>query len=487
MLLLADAPSFLSIVPALVAIVLAFATRQVLFALFCAVLTGSLVILIEQPGTDANPLTRFFFPAIGTIGFAGILLVYLWCLGGLIGIWNKTGAAQHFAERIGSKIVRGPKSARFFAWLIGLVFHQGGTVSTVLAGSTVKPLADRHRVSHEELSYIVDSTASPVATVLPFNAWPAYIAPLIAGSIPLLTLSDGSKASDRAIEFYFDALPYNFYGIFAVITTLLFALELLPWIGRSMREARVRVLTTGKLDRDGAEPMLLSDEESLARLKHRGYVPSLLDFSLPIGVLLAVAIIPYALHRLGVIANGNWIFEAFALALLVAMGTSWARGMPLRAVIDGFVQGCGAVTVGALILALAVTIGHVSKELHTADWVVAQIAHQMPQVLLPAALTFIAMFIGFATGTSWGTYAVLYPVAMPLAWSIHPDPQYAMVCFGAVLGGSVFGDQCSPISDTTILSSMFTGCDMMDHVRTQAPMALGVAVLAAGASTLCVL
>ncbi|MGE3425079.1 MAG: Na+/H+ antiporter NhaC family protein, partial [Dehalococcoidia bacterium] len=95
--------------------------------------------------------------------------------------------------------------------------------------------------------------------------------------------------------------------------------------------------------------------------------------------------------------------------------------------------------------------------------------------------------IGFATGTSWGTYAVLYPVAMPLAWSIHPDPQYAMVCFGAVLGGSVFGDQCSPISDTTILSSMFTGCDMMDHVRTQAPLALGVAVLAAGASTLCVL
>ncbi|MGE0145361.1 MAG: sodium:proton antiporter, partial [Planctomycetota bacterium] len=145
MLLLADAPSVLSIVPALVAIVLAFATRQVLFALFCAILTGSLVILIEQPGTDANPLTRFFFPAIGTIGFAGILLVYLWCLGGLIGIWNKTGAAQHFAERIGSRIVRGPKSARFFAWFIGMVFHQGGTVSTVLAGSTVKPLADRHR------------------------------------------------------------------------------------------------------------------------------------------------------------------------------------------------------------------------------------------------------------------------------------------------------------------------------------------------------
>ena len=152
----------------------------------------------------AEPVKRFFLPAIGSEGYARILMIYLWCLGGLIGLWEKTGGARHFAETLGRRYVRGPRGSLLFAWGLGVLFHQGGTVSTVLAGSTVKPVADRHGISHEELSYMVDSTASPVATILPFNAWPAYVASLIVGSIPLVT------TEEAALRLFFASLPWNF-------------------------------------------------------------------------------------------------------------------------------------------------------------------------------------------------------------------------------------------------------------------------------------
>jgi Na+/H+ antiporter NhaC len=141
-------------------------------------------------------------------------------------------------------------------------------------------------------------------------------------------------------------------------------------------------------------------------------------------------------------------------------------------------------TIGAIVLGLAVTLKEVAGALHTADFVVGVVGSRVAPVALPAILTLVCMGIAFSTGTSWGTYAVVFPIAMPLAWAMNPDPFFVQLCFGAVLGGSVFGDQCSPISDTTILSSMFTGCDLMDHVKTQLPLALAAAGLGALVSTL---
>ena len=141
--------------------------------------------------------------------------------------------------------------------------------------------------------------------------------------------------------------------------------------------------------------------------------------------------------------------------------------------------------VNYIVLGLAITVGTVAKELHTADYLVGAIGQDLPALALPAILSLLCMGIAFATGTSWGTYAVVFPIALPLAWALLPDATYLQICFGAVLGGAVFGDQCSPISDTTILSSMFTGCDLMDHVRTQLPLSLAAAILGAIASTAC--
>ena len=463
-------PGWLSLAPALVAIVLAFATRQVILALFAGVVTGGLVLFAETGAvSDLNIIRRFLFPAIGSTSYAQILLIYLWCLGGLIGIWTRTGAALHFAEVVGARVARGPRSGLFFSWILGVVFHQGGTISTVLTATTVKPVADRNRVSHEELSYVVDSTASPVATIVPFNAWPAYVAGLVAGTVELI------PDADAGVVWFFAAIPFNFYAIFAVSSTLLFAFGWLPWVGGSMTRARERARSTGALDAPGAEPMLPGDVEP--REGAVGYAPSLVDFFVPLGTLLCVAVLPY------LFARANWINEAFLLSVLSAMLTARLRGLPLAEILDAFVQGCRSMTIGAIILGLALTLGTVSRELHTADFLVAAIGGGLPYQALPAILMLLCMAIAFSTGTSWGTYAVVFPVAMPLAYALHPDPFFLKVCFGAVLGGAVYGDQCSPISDTTILSSMFTGCDLMHHVKTQLPLASVAAALAALCST----
>jgi Na+/H+ antiporter NhaC len=207
------------------------------------------------------------------------------------------------------------------------------------------------------------------------------------------------------------------------------------------------------------------------------YQPSLIDFFLPITVLLSLAILPYVLFE------KTFINEAFMACLLSAMILAAVRGMAASDILGAFVDGCKTMTIGAIILGLAVTIGYVSKQLHAADYLISLVGEQLPAIILPAILTGLCMLIAFSCGTSWGTYAVVFPIAMPLAWQIYPDPVFLSVCFGAVLGGSVFGDQCSPISDTTILSAMFTGCDLMDHVTTQLPLALSAAGIGVVAST----
>ncbi len=469
-----------SVLPPLVAIVLAFWLREVVSALFLGIAAGGLVT------GDVNVIDAFLLPALGTEDFALILLVYLWALGGLIGLWTRTGGALRFAEWAGERMVRGPRSAKFFAWIMGLVFHQGGTISTVLTGATARPIGDQNNVSHEELSYVVDSTASPAATLIPFNVWPIYVGGLVAGTIPLFeTAQDG-------IQFFFSALPFNFYAIAAVLLTLLFAWEGLPWVPAQMRAARERARTTGALDREDSTP--LTSRELTEMQVPDDYAPGLVDFLGPIGTLLGVAIGPYLVTYFVLGWTGGQqpdpmllIAEAFMLALLVGMGLAVVKGMSFRTVIDGFVDGCKGVTIGAVILALAVSLKEVADAVGTADYVVAVVGDAIPPVVLPGLLLGLCLLIAFSTGTSWGTYAVVFPVAMPLAWSVAPDPFFITLCFGAVLGGAVFGDQCSPISDTTVLSSLATGADLMDHVYTQLPLAAIAGGLAVVGYTLLVL
>ena len=250
--------------------------------------------------------------------------------------------------------------------------------------------------------------------------------------------------------------------------TYAFALEVNPFVFGKMKRAIERVKRTGELDRPDAHTMS-SKELSDLKVPH-GYRPGNVDFMIPIGTLLTVAIVPYILGK------GVPINEAFVLAVLSAMLVALMKGMRLGEVIDGFIDGVKGVTLGAIILALAVTLGHVSTALGTANFLIRTTAEIIVPFLLPAIFMIICMVTAFAVGSSWGTYAVVFPIAMPLAWAINPDPLFITLCFAAVLGGAVYGDQCSPISDTTILSSLATGSDHMDHVTTQMP----IATIAAG-------
>ena len=456
---------FWSLLPALVAVLLCWVTREPITALLGGIVSGAFIL------TEYDIFGAVIIEHLGTTAAASVLVLYLWLLGGLMGVWSRTGAAQAFAQYVTDRFVRGPRTAKLVAWGLGVIFFQGGTVSTVLVGTTVKPIADQERISHEELAYIVDSTASPIASQLAFNAWPGYVQAFIfvAGVSFLATEAD-------RIAFFFASVPFCFYAIFAVLGTFLVSVEKPLYLNKELKEAIHRARTSNELDSPTAQ--VLASKELQHSDVPENYKPNLLEFVLPLAILIGVAIGTF-------IAFGSpEVHWAFGAALLFSSVVALAKGMSLRDLIQGYETGFKGVVLGSVILLLALTIGAVSQITGGGAYLVDLLGDALPYFLLPVILQVMTMTIAFSTGSSWGTYAVAFPLAMPLAWAIaegtglsHPY-LYMTLCFAAVMDGSVYGDQCSPISDTTVLSSVCTGCDLMDHVRTQIPQATVAAVLA---------
>ena len=458
---------FWSLLPALVAILMCFLIREPLTALGSGIISGSFLL-------GQYDLTSVLVGSLMTKSAASIIVLYLLFLGALLGLWSKTGAAQAFADLMTKHFVKGPRSAKLVAWLLGVIFHQGGTMSTVLVGTTVKPLNDKEKVSHEELSYIVDSTASPIASILPFNAWPGYVQALIYVS----GVSWLATETDR-ILFFFKSIPFSFYSIFAVLLTFLISIEKLPayLINKDLRNAMERSRKTGQLNAPDAEPLAADELEKDHVVK--GYTPSVLEFFIPIILIIGTAMTTY------VTMGSPKVTWGFGIALVTLIVMALFRQMSIKDIISGVEDGLKGVVYGAIILIFAITIGSISKQSGGGAYLVELLSGQLPYWILPVLLQILTMVISFSTGTSWGTYAVTFPLAMPLAYAVSMaaglgNPEFFMlICFTAVLNGSVFGDQCSPISDTTVLSAMCTGCDLMDHVKTQFYQALMAATAAA--------
>lgn len=381
-----------SLLPATLTIVTCFLSRNVLLALLIGVITGGLV------SGQANIIRAFLIPSLGSENYAQMLLVYLWALGSLLGLWNRNGGARFFAESLASRFVKSRRSAKVFAWFMGILFHQGGTISTVLAGTTVKPISDQHGVAHEELAYIVDSTASPVATIIPFNVWPVYVAGLITIE-PLAALVVDQEA---AIALFLMAIPFNFYAVIAVSMTLLFSLGRLPLFGTPMSRVVKRVKTTGQLNAPNAQPMI--SKELTHSAVPESYQPSIIDFILPIAVLLLFCLIPL------IAGESPMVFEGFGAAVVAAFICSVIRGMSVTDAFDAMVLGIKGVTIGALVLGLAVTLASVSSTLGTASFVIESTSGFLMNApyILPSALLLICMFVAFSIGSSWGTYAVMF-------------------------------------------------------------------------------
>lgn len=443
-----------SFLPVIVAIFLAVANREPLTSLLAGVVVGAFML------GRFDLFGEVFIPSLATPGSASILILTLWLLGGLLGVWSKTNATTAFAQFMTRRFVRGPNSAKLVTWFLGVLFFQGGTVSTMVVGTTVKPIADEQKVSHEELSYVVDSTASPIASIIPFNVWPVYIQSLIF--VPGVAFL--ATEADR-FAFFFKSVPLSFYSILAVLGTFLLSIGVTRFSGKRIIAAEERARTTGQLDAPGATPM--SAKELNASDVPDGYTPSLFEFVLPLAALIFVAV--YTFISLGS-PKVNW---AFGAALATAFMMALARGLSLSDLIDGIGNGLKGVVFASSVLLFAIVLGDISTEIGTGTYLVDLLGDLIPYWALPVSLLGLTMITAFSTGTSWGTYPIVFPLAMPLAWAISQsqgvaNPElYMMICLATVLNGSVYGDQCSPISDTTVLSAMTTGCDLMDHVKSQ--------------------
>lgn len=453
-------PNWTSVVPPLLAVVLAFATRDAVISLLIACLVG--VLLLGQ-GIQGFPalLTR----SLGTADFIWVCAVEL-CIGVLVAFLQRSGAVDLFRQRA-SRLVSSRKQVGFLGWSLGLSVFFSDYFSPLFVGAVMRDLTDRYRISREKLAYICDSTSASVIVLIPISGWAVYLSGLARNAT-------GIPDREAALQLFIRSVPLNFYGILTVVMVALIVLQVIPDFG-PMRGAEQRTLQTGKVLRDGAVPMMgkeLTDLE--ASTSPRTNI--VFNFLLPVAVIIGTNVATF------VVTGTASVLESFMLASVVLGLVMWLQRVDS---IPGLVQtamaGVKGVMTAVVILALAYSINTVSSELQTATYVVGLTEDWMAPALVPFLAFVISGFISFATGTSWGTYAIMVPIALPLAiqFSGGTVGALAVASFAAVAGGGVFGDHCSPLSDTTVLSSLGSACDHIDHTRTQLPYALVVALLVA--------
>ena len=451
----------LSLLPVVLAMVLAFATKDAVFSLIAGCLVG-VVLAGYDPATG---LARLFRDALGNEDFIWVMMIEV-AVGVLIAFYMRAGVIAAFTEWASGKF-RTRRAASGLGWLLGVCVFFSDYFSPLFSGPIARPLTDKHKVSREMLAYVLDSGSAPVCTLVPLSGWAVYIAALLQGYGPIVSAEDGMAVFIRSI-------PYNFYGWLAVIMAGLLAFGILPNFG-PMRRAERRAKSGGKVLRDGARPLAGEELEAIQPLE--GKNPSLLVyFLLPNLLIVGIATGSFLLLRT------TMILEAF-LAAVLYMAVVMALGRHFRSVRDAMTvvtNGIKAVLPAILILSAAYSINTISRNLGAQQCILSLTETWMSSALLPVITFATAGTIAFFTGTSWGTYAILTPLVMPLAMAHSGDTLSppVLMTVGALVGGALFGDHSSPISDTTCLASFGAGSDHMDHVNTQLPYALTAALIA---------
>jgi len=456
------APDWLSVLPPVLAIALAIATRQVYVSLFLGIWAGTTIL---ADGDPLGGLADAIEACVQVFGDAGNtrVIVFSAMIGALIAITQYTGGVRGFIDAIGRRgLVRTPRRAMLLSWLIGLLVFVESSITSLVNGSVCRPLFDKLRISREKLAYLCDATAAPICILIPLNAWGAYIAK---------TLSD--QGVEEPVGVLVDAIPFNFYALLTVAFSLVFVVLLRRDYG-PMKAAEKRVRETGELLRPGAEPVVATEVTSIE--PEENTPRRAINFLLPIAVMVVMMPVGLWITGDGDLLKGSGSTSVL-WAVLAATFVAAALGVAQRIVttrqsIDLFFKGFGGLIPLALLMVFAFAIGAVTKQLGTGVYVAQLASGALSPAVVPALLFGIACFIAFSTGTSWGTFAIMLPIAIPIATTLNVPIELAV---GAVLGGGVFGDHCSPISDTTIIASMAAGTDHIDHVNTQLPYALTVA------------
>lgn len=497
-------PGWLSLLPPLIAIVMALIFREVVLSLFLGIWLGALLLNGWNPVTASlRSVDQFLVgPVAGDADKLAIIMFSL-LLGGMVGVMSRSGGTRGIVEAM-RPFATSPRRSQFFTWLAGIIIFFDDYANTLIVGNTMRPVTDRLRVSREKLAYIVDSTAAPVAAIAVISTWVGFEISLIGDALQ----TSAAQATDPALReqlmaanpfnVFLHSIPYLFYPIFAV-TFVLMTIVTRRDFGPMLR-AETRARTTGQLIAPGATPAADVSGGALEPdpgVEHRWYYAAFPVIAVIIVALIGIyqtgaASLDAGTERtLSNIVGGAdpfrtllWAsFTGVVVALLLAIA---GRVLSLQQGIEAMVNGMKAMFMAMVILVLAWGLGAVTEELGTGAYLARTISETLPLFVLPVLVFFVAALISFSTGTSWGTMAILFPVVIPLAVAMgagvgFDGGEHYSILLGvisSVMAGSLFGDHCSPISDTTIMSSMASGCDHIDHVRTQLPYALAAAAVA---------
>ena len=464
---------WLSLLPPVLAIGLALWTRQVFVSLMLGILAGYVILAGGNPLAGTIDAVDATVDVFGDGGNTRIILFTL-VVGALIALIQANGGVAGFVEAVLGRLERSSAKAEsrgqrvrveLLALLTGLFLFIESNISILTVGTLYRPLTDRLGVPREKLAYIADSGSAPSNVLVPFNAWGAYLAGLLA-----------LQGVENGFGVVLGSVVFNFYALAVVLGVALVIVT-----GRDfgpMRTAEAR----GTLLREGAMPMM---DESLAGIEpETGKPRRALNMIIPI--LLLVVLVPTGLvltgegegwlERLQSGSGSRSVLYATVFATLAALILSKAQGiLGLRKGFDVAMKGAAGMLPLAILMMLAFAIGALCREMGTGAYVASVAEPYLSPALLPAIIFVVGSFIAFSTGTSWGTFAILVPIAIPLASAVgSPLP----IVMAAAIGGGVFGDHSSPISDTSIISSMASGSDHIDHVRTQLPYALAAAGVA---------
>ena len=483
-------PGWLSLLPPLVAIMLALIMRQVVVSLVLGSYLGAIFIY------DFNPFTALLRFAdsivLETMLDADHIFIILFTLliGGVVGIISKNGGTAGLANVI-TKLARSVKSTLIANWLLGIIIFFDDYANSLIIGNLMRPITDRMKISREKLSYIVDSTAAPVTSLVIISTWIGYQVGLI---------NDGLKAvgsTQNAYEIFLSSIPYGFYTIGALFFVFLTSIT-----GRDfgpMYKAEYRARTKGEVSRKDSEIEEFEGESDLfSHDKPRWYNGAIPIFIILFGTIAGLLYTGIdALHTQGItefgirdiISNGDsysaLLWASFGACVVAIILTVSQRLLTLNKVMEAWQNGLRSMMIAVIILVFAWSISSVTTKLFTADYIISVLSGTINPSFLPVLVFVICSVICFSTGTSWGTMAIVIPIVIPLTFKmgevsgLHPEEINTLLygVVSAVLAGSVFGDHCSPISDTTILSSMASRCNHIDHVQTQLPYAVVVGLV----------
>lgn len=486
-------PGILSLLPPLVAILLALIFRQVIISLMFGVFIGAVFIYNYNPFTAILRLIdTYILNALFDTSHLQII-IFTFLFGGVIGLISKSGGTRGIANLM-IRFAKKRRSGLITSWLSGLIIFFDDYANCLIVGNLMRPVTDKMRISREKLSFIVDATAAPVASIFIVSSWIGFEIGLIQDGLNAI------GSAENAYNVFLQTIPYRFYPIAMLI--FVFMVSYYERDFGPMLSAERRSVTTGKVSRDGVILKNLEDTSNVLGNEltgkarwYNGIIPLLVFIIGTIAALYFTGInslneqgnTNYGLRE--IIGNSNsylaLMWSGFSACIVAAIMILSQKILTLNETVDAWFTGVRSMFLALIILTLAWSIGAITKEMKTTDYIVGMISEGINPKYLPVIVFVACALTSFSTGTSWGTMAIMMPIVIPLAHSVSELNNYGIYdntlilhgVISSVLAGAVFGDHCSPISDTTILSAIASGCDLMDHVRTQLPYAIVVALL----------